>query len=163
VRFGARDYATEIGRWTAKDPIFFEGDQSNLYTYANDDPLNSLDATGLEPSQPTSGDWTERGNELYDEANKWFEHIEDAWEAYWDIKELEQELKDPYTTEGEKGAEVLDTFLKWCEELLPLPLPLPVFEGGRRALEEGLENNPFQPDPGGRIEQQCNMPGAECP
>jgi RHS repeat-associated protein len=31
--FGARDYEPEAGRWTARDPILFEGGQSNLYTY----------------------------------------------------------------------------------------------------------------------------------
>ncbi|WP_442939870.1 RHS repeat domain-containing protein, partial [Nitrospina gracilis] len=31
VRFGARDYDPETGRWTIKDPIRFEGGDSNLY------------------------------------------------------------------------------------------------------------------------------------
>ncbi len=47
VRFGARDYDAEIGRWTAKDPILFKGGQSNLYEYLNNDPLNAVDITGL--------------------------------------------------------------------------------------------------------------------
>ncbi|MDD5035455.1 MAG: PKD domain-containing protein [Methylococcaceae bacterium] len=46
VRFGARDYDPETGRWTAKDPILFEGGQSNLYGYVLDDPMNSIDSTG---------------------------------------------------------------------------------------------------------------------
>jgi RHS repeat-associated protein len=46
VRFGARDYSAEIGRWTAKDPILFRGGQSNLYVYANDDSVNGLDING---------------------------------------------------------------------------------------------------------------------
>ncbi|MEA3411387.1 MAG: RHS repeat-associated core domain-containing protein, partial [Pseudomonadota bacterium] len=33
VRFGARDYDPETGRWTAKDPIRFDGGDSNLYGY----------------------------------------------------------------------------------------------------------------------------------
>ena len=33
VRFGARDYDPELGRWTAKDPIGFEGGQATLYIY----------------------------------------------------------------------------------------------------------------------------------
>jgi RHS repeat-associated protein len=33
VRFGARDYDAETGRWTAKDPIRFGGGDTNLYGY----------------------------------------------------------------------------------------------------------------------------------
>ena len=33
VRFGARDYNSAIGRWTAKDPIRFAGGDTNLYGY----------------------------------------------------------------------------------------------------------------------------------
>jgi RHS repeat-associated protein len=46
VRFGARDYDPETGRWTARDPIQFQGGQSNLYAYAGDDPVNGHDSTG---------------------------------------------------------------------------------------------------------------------
>ncbi len=48
VRFGARDYDPTIGRWTAKDPILFEGRLSNLYEYNLNDPVNYLDITGLQ-------------------------------------------------------------------------------------------------------------------
>ena len=39
VRFGFRDYEPETGRWTARDPILFEGGQANLYVYAGGDPV----------------------------------------------------------------------------------------------------------------------------
>ena len=45
VRFGARDYDAETGRWTAKDPILFGGG-TNLYAYALSNPLNLIDVTG---------------------------------------------------------------------------------------------------------------------
>ena len=49
VRFGARDYDAQVGRWTAKDPIrFFAGD-TNLYGYILGDPINLIDSFGLEP------------------------------------------------------------------------------------------------------------------
>ena len=47
TRFGARDYDAETGRWTAKDPIMFEGDELNLYVYSGNDAVNFRDATGL--------------------------------------------------------------------------------------------------------------------
>jgi len=47
VRFGARDYDPQIGRWTAKDPIRFRGGDANLYGYVFNDPLNWIDPSGL--------------------------------------------------------------------------------------------------------------------
>ncbi len=49
MRFGARDYDPETGRWTAKDPIRFEGGDANLYTYVLNDPVNFIDSEGLSP------------------------------------------------------------------------------------------------------------------
>jgi RHS repeat-associated protein len=45
VRFGARDYDPVTGRWVNKDPIRFDAG-SNLYVYANGDPVNYVDADG---------------------------------------------------------------------------------------------------------------------
>ncbi|HYO56161.1 kelch repeat-containing protein [Archangium sp.] len=47
VRFGARDYDAEAGRWTTKDPIRFAGGDTNLYAYVANDPINSIDPSGL--------------------------------------------------------------------------------------------------------------------
>ena len=47
VRFGARDYDAETGRWTAKDPIGFAGGDTNLYGYVVGDPVNFTDPNGL--------------------------------------------------------------------------------------------------------------------
>ena len=46
VRFGARDYDAQTGRWTAKDPILFAGGDTNLYGYVLNDPINFLDPEG---------------------------------------------------------------------------------------------------------------------
>jgi RHS repeat-associated protein len=48
VRFGARDYDAEVGRWTAKDPLRFGGGDSNLYGYVGSDPVNGIDPSGLQ-------------------------------------------------------------------------------------------------------------------
>jgi RHS repeat-associated protein len=57
VRFGARDYDAEAGRWTAKDPIGFSGGQSNLYSYVSNDPVNRFDPTGTAVSYGFLGDF----------------------------------------------------------------------------------------------------------
>jgi len=46
VRFGARDYDPKLGRWTAKDPIRFNGGLTNLYGYVGNDPVNLVDPSG---------------------------------------------------------------------------------------------------------------------
>jgi len=48
VRFGARDYDAYSGRWTAKDPVLFDGGQANLYEYCGNDPVNCIDPSGLD-------------------------------------------------------------------------------------------------------------------
>jgi RHS repeat-associated protein len=52
VRFGARDYDAETGRWTANDPILFHGRQSNLYEYCLVDVVNLIDPAGLQMLPP---------------------------------------------------------------------------------------------------------------
>jgi RHS repeat-associated protein len=47
VRFGARDYDPQLGRWTSRDPSLFHPQDSNLYQYVFSDPINHIDPTGL--------------------------------------------------------------------------------------------------------------------
>ena len=46
VRFGYRDYDPDISRWTAKDPIFFAGGDTDLYGYCLNNPINLIDPAG---------------------------------------------------------------------------------------------------------------------
>ena len=46
VKFGAREYDGSTGRWLSKDPIGFEGRDSNLYGYVLQDPINFIDPAG---------------------------------------------------------------------------------------------------------------------
>jgi RHS repeat-associated protein len=52
VRFGARDYDPQTGRWTSKDPIRFAGGDTNLYGYTFNDPVNWIDSDGELPTLP---------------------------------------------------------------------------------------------------------------
>jgi RHS repeat-associated protein len=47
VRFGARDYDPFVGKWTLKDPIRFDGNDTNIYAYAQDNPILYIDPQGL--------------------------------------------------------------------------------------------------------------------
>ncbi len=47
IRFGYRDYNPDTGRWTAKDPILFQGGDTDLYGYVLNDPVNFVDPEGL--------------------------------------------------------------------------------------------------------------------
>ncbi|MFN0095956.1 MAG: PKD domain-containing protein [Dehalococcoidia bacterium] len=47
VRFGARDYDAEIGRWTTVDPVI---SSTNAYEYAFNDPITFADYDGLKPT-----------------------------------------------------------------------------------------------------------------
>jgi RHS repeat-associated protein len=46
VRFGARDYDPELGRWVTRDPSLFTSIAPNLYAYAQGDPVNHRDPSG---------------------------------------------------------------------------------------------------------------------
>jgi RHS repeat-associated protein len=100
-RFGYRDYDTETGRWTAKDPIFFAGGDTNLYGYCVNDPVNWVDPEGLyigqmppaphgyNPSTWGTGQW-DNGNWFVKspEGRIYTAHPEDInhW-RHWDIQE----------------------------------------------------------------------------
>jgi RHS repeat-associated protein len=48
VRFGARDYDPETGRWTSPDAVGFLAAATNLYAYVSNSPVNLIDPTGYE-------------------------------------------------------------------------------------------------------------------
>ena len=49
VKFGKRWYDPEVGRWTNKDPILFNGGDTNLMAYVFNDPTNRKDPSGKGP------------------------------------------------------------------------------------------------------------------
>jgi RHS repeat-associated protein len=48
VHFGARDFDPISGRWISKDPLVFRGRDANLFAYADTDPVNKVDPSGLQ-------------------------------------------------------------------------------------------------------------------
>jgi RHS repeat-associated protein len=70
VRFGARDYDPETGRWTAKDPIRFAGGDTNIYAYCGSDPVNRIDPRGLNFIDDALAALRE-ADELHRSRNRW--------------------------------------------------------------------------------------------
>ena len=104
VRFGARDYNPSIGRWTAKDPVLFDGGDSNLYGYVLNDPVNLADPAGLEPDDQEPPDWwAPPGEPQPFSIDKWIEttlHPRQPWEP--------QKIHYIYVSKK--------TYDKWCRE-----------------------------------------------
>jgi len=121
VRFGARDYDPAVGRWTAKDPLWFGGGDPNLYAYAGLDPVNRIDPTGL----------------LLDDLVDW------ASEQY---KKAQRELLDEYR---EAKREVLDEYRKAKREVLDDLKQ--AWDEGKDAFRDALDDllGPASDDPGG--------------
>jgi RHS repeat-associated protein len=81
LRFGARDYSADVGRWTAKDPIGFAGGVGSFYQYSGNDPINFSDPTGLvcvdangqaiDCPQPPQGPPVPPPNDIYGKPNSW--------------------------------------------------------------------------------------------
>jgi RHS repeat-associated protein len=56
---GRRIYDAPTGRWMSKDPIGYNGYQTNIYVYCGNSPTNATDPSGLEDTQITCvAGWT---------------------------------------------------------------------------------------------------------
>jgi RHS repeat-associated protein len=84
IKFGYREYDSQTGRWTSKDPIDFGGGDSNLYGYVMGDPVNGVDPWGLESD--SIGQW------LYDFTTAHFIFINES-------EALDRASKDDYTVD----------------------------------------------------------------
>jgi len=51
VRFGARDYASDVGRWIVRDPVRWQGG-ANKYLYVGSNPVGRRDITGFRGAAP---------------------------------------------------------------------------------------------------------------
>jgi RHS repeat-associated protein len=149
VRFGARDYDAETGRWTSKDGVGFYGGDPNLYVYVGSDPVNFVDRDGAD-ALPTSDECWKQAAE---EAKRCGEncHLFPAW--FCRKFGVVQEAND---CDKECGAKYL-TKTNQCKLLAP-PKPRPPappynpFPPLRPCLP-GENCKPYQP---------C-LPGENCP
>jgi RHS repeat-associated protein len=116
VRFGARDYDAEAGRWTAKDPIGFGGGDTDLYAYCSNDPINYVDWYGLTKCDQLRWEIDDLAYEL---ANRWDAMNRDpnnlyknrktgtnSWEGHQQkYRDVQQELKDKIDEYKNSGCE----------------------------------------------------------
>lgn len=81
VQFGARHYDGRTGRWLSKDPILFDGGDTNLYGYVFNDPINFIDMNGMD---------------VLSDLNEFFERVDKRKEK------LRESLKDPQCNKVEE-------------------------------------------------------------
>ena len=129
VQFGLRDYEPASGRWTSRDPILFDGGQTNLYAYVDNDPVNFVDPNGTGIK-----DWI--GRKVF--GPKW-------WDRYKKIKDTVDTIDknarrlDQTLDGSESGAKELDCLLDLIgdSKLLKWTVPTEIY---RKALQQGIEN-----------------------
>ncbi len=101
IRFGARDYDPMVGRWTSKEPLGFNG-ASNFYVYAENDPVNYVDVTGLKPGDyfdtmdAAARDAAEYVSSNFDDS-RFVEYLAEIYEVYIG-KKLCYSYIEPYTS-----------------------------------------------------------------
>lgn len=149
VRFGARDYDAEAGRWTVKDPIGFGNQTSNFYNYANNDPINLVDPWGLESTEcPKS--WEQRVREQLDklkeipdwitEKSSSIDRLKNWYKKLVDMEKLADDLLDTY--EAWKSPDPRD----WLRsigrnfERVPQPIPLTPTEVVNETINRGIDS-----------------------
>ena len=92
VRFGARDYDPETGRWTNKDPIGFGGGDANVLSYVKNNPVTTVDPDGKGPLSfgiCTLFNGLSAAYSLYQAAQ-----VEGAEEIQNDIREIDKKISE---------------------------------------------------------------------
>jgi len=153
VRFGARDYDPETGRWTAPDPRRFRGGDTNLYVYAHNSPQEYTDPTGEASAKGAATATWEffKGlgralKELAKSAGKSIACIFGSEEYEEAVEEVIEPIVDAASGEAagdetEQGGEEDDA--AWARKLVGATVPIPGSAGDvvERALDpqEGLK------------------------
>lgn len=146
VRFGWRDYDPNTRRWTAEDPIRFDGRDLNLYAYAGNDPVNFSDPDGLRRGA------FQRGWDRFKRFWNRKQQVETARDAGETAVEVHDIVTDDQRSDPEQARDLLKCLLDWVpwwgadagKEMLdsnPIFTPGPQRGAQRRQLErQGLCN-----------------------
>ncbi len=123
IRFGARDYDAYVGRWTAKEPMGFDGSDLNFYCYGKNNPLNMFDLYGLSVIDITyyrvmqifvKNWYYVQLADLYAQRNK-------AWDKYGETDKYFHCMANCQSAKlGPKGIEAakeISEFREWTDEL----------------------------------------------
>jgi RHS repeat-associated protein len=122
VRFGARDYDPETGRWTAKDPILFAGGDANLFAYVANDPVNWGDPAGLSKFDPFYNlgkafwNWFHRHpdfNDLKDFKGHVPEDVSKQYHKEWEDLGKPKRYDNKGKQRGEVDLELLEWLFPW--------------------------------------------------
>ena len=128
VHFGYREYDPYIGKWTTKDPIDFNGGDSNLYGYVLNDPINFIDPWGLSRFDNRNGGHGQGRTYDGNSPSSGFLGMYDMWDYYNKMKDANTKGSDKYfhclanchaTNRGEGGksmAEFISDFREWYQE-----------------------------------------------
>ena len=98
MRFGARDYDAVTARWASKDPIRFNGGDSNLFGYVLGDPVNLIDPDGeasLDDRRSRSRNAARRQmNEAWERMREKSENFKEANELFMELLRMEKENEE---------------------------------------------------------------------
>ena len=135
TRFGARDYDASIGRWTARDPILFDGGDTNLYRYAGNDPVNRADPTGLRDRCSSLRWWINNRERHLTHLDGYLDYMKDNLNS---ARETQENLCGFFTTIQHRSgtaacAMVLGVRVKWIDTSIMN------VESAVRGLEEDVD------------------------
>jgi RHS repeat-associated protein len=131
TRFGYRDYDSYTGKWTAKDPIRYNGGDTNLYNYVLNDPINYFDEDG---QVPKGLGWNLATCTIAG-ATKGLNSIEACKKIVWDLYYDQINGNNDYLkicTKGPSGCalgcvgkNICDSIINECLDISVIPNPLP--------------------------------------
>jgi RHS repeat-associated protein len=96
LRFGARDYDPETGRWTSRDPLAFAGGGTNLFAYALNSPVQLIDPAGITPLMTPFASRYGFFQDIFQRLHDLGETLADFWYNYEQMKDAAHKGGDKY-------------------------------------------------------------------